>query len=74
MDDVEIQTFASQNNLDLRLIQKNHLRLTDEYENFILDVYIKKNKKGRIVKNSTLQWKSGKWFTPNSQEELLRLL
>lgn len=66
----EVAEWATENNLDVRPIQDNHYRLLDEYGVFVLDVYFKKNKKGRIIKNSVLQWSSQKWTTANSTSDL----
>ena len=34
----------------------------------------KKNKKGKIVKNSTLNWKTEKWFYPTTIKELQSII
>lgn len=74
MEKLEIQEFARKNNLDIREVQDNHWRLLDEYGEFALDIYFKKNKKGKIVKNSTLNWKTEKWFYPTSINELQSII
>ena len=74
MEKYEIQQFSSKNNLDVREIQFNHWRLLDEYGDFVLDVYFKQNKRGEIIKNSVLQWKTKKWFYPIDLEQLEKLL
>lgn len=73
MDANTIQEFANANRLDVREIKEYHLRLMDEWGKYILDVYIS-HKKGRIVRNATLQWKTGKWHRPRTTAELKKLL
>lgn len=46
----------------------------DTYGNFVLDVYIKRNKVGKIVKNTVLQWRTKKWFVVKNQKELNKLI
>lgn len=73
MDEQVIQDFASENNLDVRPVQPYHLRLMDEYGNYVLDVYIKR-KKGRIVQNSVLKWKGEVWSVAHTPQDLQKLL
>lgn len=74
MDQDEIQRFADSNNLDVRPIMDYHFRLMDTYGNFVLDVYIKRNKGGVIVKNTVLQWRTKKWFVAKNQKDLNKLI
>lgn len=74
MDKEEIEEFALQNKLDVRQVNRYQYRLIKD-NIFILDIYFKMNKrKTTIIKNSTLQWRTNKWFSPKSIEELKKLI
>ena len=57
METWEVETFAAKNKLDVREIEKWHYRLMDEFGDWVLDVYFKRNDNGRVIKNTTMQWK-----------------
>jgi pyruvate-formate lyase-activating enzyme len=70
MNQETIQEYANENNLDVKPIQDNHYRLVNQQGEFIWDIYFKKNKKGKIVKNSVLNWRKNKWFVAMSLSDL----
>lgn len=73
MDQKDIQFFCDKNNFDLRKIQEWHFRVLDEYNSFVLDVYIKRNKNGNIQKNTVKSWKNNKWYICHSVKDLEKL-
>ena len=71
----EVQDFADENDLDVREIQSYHYRLmSSKNGKYIMDVYFKKNKRGRIVKNSTFKFDGEKWGEATTTEDLKKLL
>jgi hypothetical protein len=73
MNEEEIQQFAEENKFDVRKFEGSHYRLFSSTGERILDVYIK-HKKGRIVQNTILQWKTNKWLVVHTLEELNKLI
>lgn len=74
MNQQQIEEWACEHDLDVRPVQYYHYRLMNSQGEYILDIYFKENKGGNIVRNSTLQWKTNKWFTPRSLKDLEKLL
>lgn len=75
----ELEQFCIENHIDLAVFSKNikgevnHSRLFDDYGNFLFDVYFK-YKKGKVIFNTILNWKSGLYSKINSLPELSNLL
>lgn len=75
MTNEEVQEWANEHKLDVMPINGNiHWRLLDNYGEYVLDVYFKKNKRGEIIRNSVLQWKGENWTVANTVEELKALI
>lgn len=76
MDRNDIQEFADKNGLDVRQIEPWHYRLMDEYGRYIVDVFIKKDKRGDIVKNTVCNMKSKKkkWGVVHNHQELKQFI
>lgn len=74
MDENVIQEFANENSLDVRPLQPWHFRLMDEWGKYVLDVFIKRNKNGNIVKNTVHRWSNDKWYECRSPKDLLALI
>jgi hypothetical protein len=71
----DIEEFALQNKLDVREMNPYQFRLLNENGKYILDIYFKRHKNSnRIIKNSTLQWKTNKWYFPKQINELKKLI
>lgn len=70
MKQEEVQELATEYSLDVRIIQPNHYRLLNEYGKYILDVYFKKNRAGKILRNSILDWRNNSWAVIKTREEL----
>lgn len=74
MNKDEIEEFAIENNLDLRVIEFYHLRLINSLGKYILDVFIKRNKNGNIVRNTTFCFKTKKWSVSYNTNDLQKLI
>lgn len=75
----DLENFCIENRIDLTVFNKNkkgeinHSRLSDNYGNFLLDVFFK-YKKSKVLFNSILIWKTGVYVKINSLNELSNLL
>lgn len=78
----EVEQFANENGLDVRIMQSSnagkniiHCRLIDEHGNYKIDVYFKRNKKQtKIIKNSVFIHKKETWTVANTPTDLLKLI
>lgn len=76
MNQEEIQEWAERNNLDVRVIAGNpahHFRLIDGFGEYVLDIYIKLNKRRNIDSNSVLIWENKSWHKITTKGELQKL-
>lgn len=82
MEFEEVEQFANENGLDVRIMQstnngKNivHCRLIDENDTYKIDVYFKRDKKKtRIIKNSVFIHKKETWTVARTPADLLKLI
>lgn len=61
MEATNIQLLADETRCDLRIIEPWHYRLLDEYGNYVVDIYIKKDKRGDVIKNTLYEWGKFRW-------------
>ncbi len=74
METHQEQEIADLNHLDVRPIQEYHYRLMDEYGKYIVNVYFKRNKQGRVVRNTTFHFRTNKWGVVRNEQELTKLI
>ncbi len=81
MNQDQVQEFASQNSLDVRVIaygrqnKPNHIRLMDSWGNYVTDVYFKHTKSG-INKsyNRVFHHKTHRWGEVHNEQELKQFI
>lgn len=77
MNQQEIQNWADKNNLDVRAIAGEppyHFRLSDEFGENVLDIYIKMTKSGNWVShNSVMTWWKKQWHKIDKEEQLQKI-
>lgn len=74
MDQHQVQEIADSLHLDVRPVQEYHYRLMDEWGKYIVDVYFKRNKQGRIVRNTTFHFRTQKWGQVWNEKDLIKLI
>lgn len=74
MDIYDIDTFAYENSLNVKKINDRQLRLSNKQGVNIFDIYFKRNKHGKVTRNSVLRWGYQKWFYIHTVQELKELL
>lgn len=75
METYEVQEIADINQVDVRIIEKWHWRLIDVWGNWVIDIYFKRDKMGRVERNTVKYWKGERWgqiFTKKELEAILK--